>query len=219
MATDDGAKLLEAVGQSHPDIIISDVKMPNLGGDELCRRIKSSIETSHIPVILLTGLGERNDIIAGYESGANDYIVKPFDMSVLKARIKNILINRSRLQARVVAEDCEPAEEDYASSLDKEFMERVKSVLDKNMEDSDFTIGDFCQQLGMSRTSVYNKIKTLSGMSINDFIRVMRLNKAKGLLESGKYQISEVAYMVGFADPKYFSTCFKKQFGVSPSKL
>lgn len=219
VATDDGAKLLEAVGQSHPDIIISDVKMPNLGGDELCRRIKSSIETSHIPVILLTGLGERNDIIAGYESGANDYIVKPFDMSVLKARIKNILINRSRLQARVVAEDCEPAEEDYASSLDKEFMERVKSVLDKNMEDSDFTIGDFCQQLGMSRTSVYNKIKTLSGMSINDFIRVMRLNKAKGLLESGKYQISEVAYMVGFADPKYFSTCFKKQFGVSPSKL
>ena len=190
-----------------------------LEGDELCRILKSSVDTSHIPIILLTALSERENIIFGLEAGANDYIIKPFDLSVLKVRIRNILQNRQHLRETVLAMDAYPEETDYTSQLDKEFLDKVMKVIEEELSDSEFSINDFCRMLGMSRTSVYNKIKTLTGQGPNDFIRIVRLNKAKELLVSRKYSIGEVANMVGFSDPKYFSTCFKKQFGTSPSKI
>lgn len=215
----DGGKALEMAKEINPDIIISDIVMPVLEGDELCRILKSSVDTSHIPVILLTALSERENIIFGLEAGANDYIIKPFDLSVLKVRIRNILQNRQHLRDTVLAMDIKPEETDYTSQLDKEFLDKVMEVVHEELSDSEFSINDFCRMLGMSRTSVYNKIKTLTGQGPNDFIRIVRLNKAKELLVSRKYSIGEVANMVGFSDPKYFSTCFKKQFGMSPSKI
>jgi len=215
----DGGKALEMAREINPDIIISDVVMPVLEGDELCRILKSSVDTSHIPVILLTALSERENIIFGLEAGASDYIIKPFDLSVLKVRIRNILQSRQHLRDTVLSLNARPEDTDYTSRLDKEFLDRGMEVIQEELSNSEFSINDFCKMLGMSRTSVYNKIKTLTGQGPNDFIRIVRLNKAKELLESRKYSIGEVSIMVGFSDPKYFSTCFKKQFGTSPSKI
>lgn len=219
VTSDNPTVALEEIHASNPDLVILDVMMPRLRGDEMCRMLKTNIDTSHIPVILLTGLAGREDVVAGLEANADDYIVKPFDIVVLKARIRNILKSRRELGRRVLAEDCKPAQEEFTSELDRRFMTRTMEIIDKHMADSEFSVNEFCAELGMSRTSVYNKIKSLSGQSPNEFMRIMRLNRAKELLSTHTYNISEVAYMVGFSDPKYFSTCFKKQFGFSPSKI
>ena len=125
VAVSDGGKALETAREINPDIIISDIVMPVLEGDELCRILKSSVDTSHIPIILLTALSERENIIFGLEAGANDYIIKPFDLSVLKVRIRNILQNRQHLRETVLAMDAQPEETDYTSQLDKEFLDKV----------------------------------------------------------------------------------------------
>jgi DNA-binding response OmpR family regulator len=215
----DGIRAIARARELNPDIILSDVPMPGLRGAEMCRMLKSSIETSHIPVILLTALSEKEDIILGLEAGADDYITKPFDLTVLKARIRNILHNREKLRSLVLASRKDLNDTDYANPLDKEFIAKAILVIEKEMDNAGFSVGDFCRNLGMSRTSVYNKIKTLTNLGPNDFIRIIRLNKAKELLKEKKYPVAEIAGMVGFSDPKYFSTSFKKQFGVSPSKV
>lgn len=215
----DGKEALEKAQTINPDIIISDVVMPGLSGDELCRKLKSDVATSHIPIILLTALCERENIIWGLEAGANDYITKPFDLSVLKARIRNILLSRQHLRNTMLEMKGHPEETDYTSQLDKEFMEKVMETIHKELDNTELSINDFCQMLNMSRTSVYNKIKTLTGQGPNDFIRIVRLNKSKELLLTRRYTIAEVATLVGYSDPKYFSTSFKKQFGISPSKI
>ena len=129
-----GKEGLKAWEEYHPDIIISDIVMPVLEGDELCRILKSSVDTSHIPVILLTALSERENIIFGLEAGANDYIIKPFDLSVLKVRIRNILQNRQHLRDTVLSMDTPPEDTDYTSQLDKEFMDKVMEVIDEENE-------------------------------------------------------------------------------------
>ena len=215
----DGEKALEMAREINPDIIISDVIMPKLEGDEMCRILKSSMETSHIPIILLTALSEREYVIAGLEAGANDYIIKPFDFSVLKVRIRNILQSRQQLRETVLSSDSDIEDMDYTNQLDKEFLDKAMEIINNELSNTEFSINDFCRILGMSRTSVYNKLKTLTDQSPNDFIRIIRLNKSKELLASRRYTIGEVSCMVGFSDPKYFSTSFKKQFGISPSKV
>lgn len=212
-------EVLADVGNINPDIVVSDVRLKGMSGYELCQKLKTSVETSHIPVILLSALSERESIILGLESGANDYIVKPFDISVLRLRIRNILASRRQMQTRIMSGEEQPGKEEAINELDREFMERIMAVIDGHISDSEYSIADLCRDMGMSRTTIYNKIKALSGESINEYIRVRRLSKAKELLESRRYTISEVAYMTGFSDPKYFSTCFKKQYGISPSKL
>jgi DNA-binding response OmpR family regulator/nitrogen-specific signal transduction histidine kinase len=215
-----GSEALVLAQEMNPDIVISDIMIPGLAGDELCRTLKSSVATSHIPVILVTAMSAREAIIHGLEAGANDYILKPIDLDVLKARIKNILKLRNSFRKDIMnASTPENSSSDYANLMDKEFLNRAMNVLNVEMSNSQFSINDFCRRLGLSRTVLYNKIKTLTGQSPNDFIRAVRLNKAKELLESHKYMISEVADMVGFSDPKYFSVCYKKQFGISPSKV
>ncbi|MBD5376096.1 MAG: response regulator [Bacteroides sp.] len=219
ITTDNPNSALDEIKELNPDLVISDVMMPRLRGDELCHILKSNIDTSHIPVILLTGLAGRNDIVAGLEASADDYVIKPFDIVVLRARIRNIIKSRQELGRRVLAEDCTPAREEFTNELDRRFMTRTMEAINSNMANSEYSVNELCADLGMSRTSVYNKIKALSGQSPNEFMRIMRLNRAKDLLSTHNYNISEVAYMIGFSDPKYFSTCFKKQFGCSPSKI
>lgn len=219
ISVSDGGKALEIAREINPDIIISDMIMPVLEGDEMCRILKSSIETSHIPIILLTALSEREYVISGLEAGANDYIIKPFDFSVLKVRIRNILQNRQHLRETVLSSGDALEDIDYTSQLDKEFLDRTIEIINNELSNTEFSINEFCRMLGMSRTSVYNKLKTLTDQSPNDFIRIIRLNKSKELLATHKFTIGEVSCMVGFSDPKYFSTCFKKQFGISPSKV
>jgi DNA-binding response OmpR family regulator len=214
-----GNEALIIAQEVNPDIIISDVVIPGIQGDELCRILKSSVATSHIPVILLTAKSAREAIVHGLEAGASDYIIKPFDMLVLKARIRNILKRRDSLRKDILHVDPQSEEGGYASQMDKEFLNKVINILNEELANSEFSVDDLCRRLGVSRTVLYNKIKTLTGQPPNDFIKVVRLNKAKDILETHKYMISEVADMVGFSDPKYFSVCYKKQFGISPSKV
>lgn len=219
LAFSDSLAAFDAIRGENPDLVITDRIMQKLTGDELCRMIKTDMATSHVPVILLSGLASREDIISGYEAHADDYIVKPFDIVLLKARIRNIMKSRAEMNRRVMSDVGEADREDFTNELDREFMTKVMASVEAHLADSEFSIADLCSDLGMSRTSVYNKIKSLTGQSLTEFIRIMRLNRSKELLLSRRYNISEVAYMVGFSDPKYFSTCFKKQFGISPSKL
>ncbi|MBR1960779.1 MAG: response regulator [Bacteroidales bacterium] len=214
-----GNEALTIAQEVNPDIIISDVVIPGIQGDELCRILKSSVATSHIPVILLTAKSAREAIVHGLEAGASDYIIKPFDMLVLKARIRNILKRRDSLRKDILHVDPQSEEGGYASQMDKEFLNKVINILNEELANSEFSVDDLCRRLGVSRTVLYNKIKTLTGQPPSDFIKVVRLNKAKDILETHKYMISEVADMVGFSDPKYFSVCYKKQFGISPSKV
>ncbi|MDR0973401.1 MAG: response regulator [Prevotellaceae bacterium] len=216
----DGIQALELARSLNPDIVMCDVAMSGLGGDELCRQLKSSVETSHISVVFLTALNERIDILIGLEAGANDYIVKPFDISVLKVRLHNILQSRRQLRQAILSSEHIPDEVVYATNqLDKEFLDKALGVIHSSLDDTTFAVNDFCRQLAMSRTAVYHKIKSLTGQSPNEFIRIIRLNKARELLLTRRYTVAEAAVMVGFADAKYFSTSFKKQFKVSPSKV
>jgi len=219
IAVSEGDKALQLAKEINPDLIISDILMPGLRGDEMCRVLKSSIETSHIPFILLSGLNEKENVIMGLEAGADDYIIKPFDFNLLKARIRNIIQSRQHIREIFLSDEKPLEQADYVNELDKEFLDKAILIIEKELNNPDFSINEFCRELAMSRTSVYNKIKTLTGQGPNDFIRIIRLNKAKELLKTKKYAISEVATIVGFSDAKYFSTIFKKQFGVSPSKI
>ncbi len=221
LTASNGGIALEMVRSKAPDVVITDMVMPVLSGEELCRILKSSVETSHIPVILLTAVSARESIVYGLEAGATDYVVKPFDPSVLKARIRNVVDNRERLRRWLLAGGGpETAEQpDWGTRLDREFMEKVLSVLEREIGNPEFAIADLCREVAMSRTAFYNKLKSLTGQGPNDYIRTFRLNRGRELLLQHRFSVQEVADRVGFSDAKYFSICFRKQFGTSPSKV
>jgi len=218
LVAEDGEQGLALIRESRPAIVVSDVRMPVMTGFELCHALRQDVETSHIPVILISSLSERESIIYGLEAGAADYIVKPFDMAVLRTRVRSILKrNQEQLDQAMLPSALSKME--YKNRQDKELMDRVVAIIKERLLDSDFSISDLCQELDMSRSSVYGKIKVLTGHGLNDLIKTVRLNEAYELLLSRELNVSEVAYRVGFSDPKYFSTCFKKQFGISPTKV
>ncbi|WP_285948398.1 hybrid sensor histidine kinase/response regulator transcription factor [Bacteroides congonensis] len=213
-----GVEAMELLKEHSPQIVLSDVMMPLMRGDELCRQMKSDMSYCHIPVILITALDEKSNIIAGYEAGAEDYILKPFDIGILKVKIESILKNRLHLQETFAASTGEEDMVRYTNNMDNEFMQKSEQIIGQYLSDTTFSINVFCSELGMSRTSVYNKLKALTGLSPNDFIKIIRLKKAAALLREQRYYVSEVAYLTGFPDVKYFSVAFKKQFGVTPKK-
>ena len=218
LVAENGEQGLALIRENCPAIVISDVRMPVMTGFELCHALRQDVETNHIPIILISALSERENIIDGLEAGATDYIVKPFDMTVLRTRIRSILKrNQEQLDKAMIIPVLSKME--YKNRQDKELMERIVAIVKERLLDSDFSINELCQELDMSRSSVYGKIKVLTGHGLNDLIKTIRLNEAYELLLSRELNVSEVAYRVGFSDPKYFSTCFKKQFGISPTKV
>ena len=214
----DGKEALRLAEEQQPDLVLSDVIMPLMNGYDLCRSLKSSLSTSHIPVILLTAMDDREHIILGLESGADDYVLKPFDPQVLLARIRGLLHERERLQTLLLRSTREKKRREYTNQLDREFMEKVLAVVDESCARPDFQVDDLCRAMAMSRTAFFNKLKAVTGKAPNDFIRIFRLERAAELLSTHDLTISEVADRVGFSDPKYFSACFRRHFGVSPSK-
>ncbi len=225
-----GQEGLEHALQHMPDFIISDIMMPVMDGLDMVKAIKENRDICHIPIILLSAKSSLDDRISGLEQGIDDYITKPFSSTYLKARIKSLLHQRKLLQelylkqwsekqkdAPVTPMKIAPSQPQIVS-FDDQFMQQVMNVMEKQMDNSAFTIDEFARELGMGRTVFYQKLKAIIGLSPVDFIREMRIKRAKQLIDSGKYNISTVAYMTGFNDPKYFSKCFKKQFGVSPSE-
>ena len=215
-----GKDALVIIREFNPDLVISDIMMPEMSGDELCSTIKRDIEMSHIPVILLTALGDEKNMLGGLEIGADAYITKPFSVGIFKVTVKNILANRALLrQAYNSIEDEEkhlPA--NCSNTLDWKFIASVKECIEKNMGDLDFTVDILSSQHHMSRTSFYNKLKALTGYAPADYIRMIRLQHAAQLLKQGEHTVTEVADIVGFSDVKYFREVFKKYYDVSPSK-
>ena len=219
----DGKQALDIVKEYMPNMIISDIMMPEMRGDELCHKLKNDIETSHIPIILLTALNNDRNIIEGLKTGADEYIVKPFNIGILRATIANILTNRSLLRHKYANLELNDEESDTAcincsTDIDWKFISTVKKSVEDNMDNSSFTVDVLCNLLNMSRTSFYNKIKALTDQAPADYIRLIRLKRAAQLLKEQQHSITEVAEMTGFSDAKCFREVFKKHFNVSPSQ-
>ena len=216
-----GKEALVIVREFDPDLVISDIMMPEMGGDELCSVIKGDLEISHIPVILQTALGDEKNMLEGLEIGADAYITKPFSVGILMATVKNILANRALL--RQVYNSIEDREQtlpvNCTNTLDWKFIASVKECIENNMGNSDFNVDMLSSQHHMSRTSFFNKLKALTGYAPADYIRMIRLQHAAQLLKQGEHTVTEIADMVGFSDAKYFREVFKKYYNVSPSKF
>lgn len=215
-----GREALVIVKEFWPELILSDVMMPEMQGDELCAAIKKDVETSHIPVLLLTALGDEKNILDGLTIGADEYIVKPFSVKLLKASIANLLSNRALLRQRYanLEIDSEPVPSaNGMNSLDWKFISEVKKNIEKNIDNTDFCVDKLCELQGVSRTSLYSKLKALTGQSPTALIRVTRLKYAARLLKEGEHNIGEIADMSGFSETKYFREVFKKYYRMSPS--
>lgn len=218
-----GKEAQPVVKEFWPELVLSDIMMPEMGGDELCMAIKGDMETSHIPVLLLTALGDEQNILEGLQVGADDYVTKPFNVKILKARIANLLANRILLREKygsltISEEATEEPPVNTSNDLDWKFISSVRKHVEDNMDNSDFTVDMLCSLQNMSRSSFYNKLKALTGQAPADYVRLIRLNRAAQLLKEGEKSVSEVAEMTGFCDGKYFREVFKKHFKVSPSK-
>jgi len=201
-----------------PDLVLSDIMMPEMTGIELCQKVKAEEKTSHIPVILLTAKGSHDNKVEGLESGADDYIKKPFRLEEIKARIKNMIRVRQQLQLKYSKEVLLEGNVLKSDSLDEQFIQKAIAIVEEYLEDPKFDNQIFCQEIGYGKTQLYTKLKALTNMSPNEFVRVIRLKKAAALIKQKNVNVSEVAYMVGFSSRSYFSTCFKEFFGVSPKK-
>jgi DNA-binding response OmpR family regulator len=214
----DGEEAWQVATTNLPDLVVSDIGMPKMDGIEFTRLMKTDQRTSHIPVILLTARGAMEHHIEGISSGADDYITKPFHTKILQLKIENLLATREKLREkfhRIVT--IEPQHEEIEDP-DNKFLNRLVSLLEQHLSESDFNVSRLVSEIGMSRPVLFRKVKMLTGLSVIDLIRSTRLKKAEMLLKQRKMTISEVAFTVGFNDPKYFSKSFRAQFGKTPSE-
>jgi signal transduction histidine kinase/ligand-binding sensor domain-containing protein/CheY-like chemotaxis protein len=218
MLAQNGEEGLLISKQNLPDLIISDVMMPEMDGLEFCKRIKEDELTSHIPVILLTAKTDSESQKEGFECGADDYITKPFNPDVLKLKVRNILDSRKQMADKFSKAANYIPENIKITQIDQGFLEKFVKLVEDNIDDSELSGDVISCELGMSKGNLYKKLKTLTGMTVNIFVRTIRLKVAANLLKQGNYNISEVAYSVGFNNPKYFSTCFSEMYSVSPKE-
>ncbi|HEX9253651.1 MAG TPA: ATP-binding protein, partial [Ignavibacteriaceae bacterium] len=204
-----------------PDLIISDIMMPKIDGNEMTRRLKSDQKTSHIPIILLTAKSGQENKIEGLETGADDYLTKPFDAKELHIRINNLINLRKKLQEIYGTEKITSVTKSKhkLKAIDAQFMERLLKVIEEHISEEEFTIENFGHEVGMSRSQMFRKIKALTGKSCSVYLRSVRLAKAKIMLQNREATVSEIAYSVGFGSPSYFAHCFKEEFGYAPSDL
>ncbi len=216
---ENGQEGLKLCRQIKPVLCVSDVMMPVMDGLEFCKELKNDEFISHTPVILLTALSDNEDKLKGYDLGADGYLVKPFEPSLLRTMISNVIKTRLKLKTKFSGE----VESDLSllthSPIDKEFLKNVTDLIEFNLSEEYLTTAFLCQELGMSSSKLYRKIKELTDLAPNEFIRTIRLKKSAVLLKSKKYNVSEVTTLIGFKDPYYFSRRFKTQFGFPPSKL
>ena len=213
----DGSEGIRKAMKYVPDLIISDVMMPGIDGIECCRRLKSELQTCHIPVILLTACSLDEQRIQGYDGGADSYISKPFSSQLLLARVRNLIDSHRRLK-QFFGDGQTLAKEDVCD-MDKDFVEKFKTLIDAKMGDSGLNVEDLGKDMGLSRVQLYRKIKSLTNYSPNELLRIARLKKAASLLASSDMTVAEIGYEVGFSSPSYFTKCYKEQFGESPTDL
>ena len=209
----------EAVAlQQKPDIIITDLMMPKMDGIELCKRIKHNIDVSHIPIILLTASASVENEERGYKEGADAYMTKPFKWEILTARIHNLLAQR-RQQQNEFKQNAEAEAKDVTiSPADEEFLNKALRFVEKNMDNSEYSVDELSDDMAMSRATLFRKMRSVIGMSPTDFIRNTRLKRAAQLITEGRLSVTEIAYSVGYSSPGHFTKSFKKEFGVLPTQ-
>lgn len=212
-----GLEALKLLESESPDLILSDILMPEMDGFELCQKVKSNITTCHIPLILLTSLSDREDVVKGLNIGADDYITKPFDNMILESKIKAIFNNRALFRKKYIDKSVSLNETNLLNDLNKSFMKKLVELVEKNITNEEFNIDEIAYEMAMSRSVFFKKVKSLTGQNPKDFIRDIKMNKAADLLREQKYSISEISYLIGFPNSKYFSTAFKKYYGISPT--
>ena len=199
-----------------PDLIVTDILMPGIDGTELCTRLKNDYRTSHIPIIMLTAKATPEDKLRGLQSGADDYISKPFNMPELITRISNLLSMRDKLKLKYDKFNILGAGNEIPETTDDRFMERVIKIINSNLRDHAFDVGSLQEKIGMSKTHLTRKIEVLTGLSPGKMIRNIRLERAAELLKTHTGNITEVSNSVGISNPSGFTKAFKKYFGVSP---
>lgn len=217
MEARDGVEGWNKVQEHIPDLIVTDVMMPEMNGMELCRKVKSDARTSHIPVILLTARTAADQKLEGYDAGADDYVTKPFNFEILLSRIKNLISLRASLHKSFNRKIDVKASEIQIASLDETLIKNAVKLVEDKLGDPDFSVEDLSRELGMSRVHLYKKLLALTGKSPLEFIRTLRLQRAAQLLDKSQLTVAEIAYKVGFNNPKYFAKYFKEEFKMLPS--
>jgi DNA-binding response OmpR family regulator len=212
----DGKQGIAAARKHHPDIVISDIMMPQIDGVELCRVLKKDVATSHIPLILLTARTREENVLQGLACGADDYVTKPFNTRILMARVKNLVDLRRQLQEKYKREMMLQPAEIRVSSVDREFMKDLQKAMEANLSDPEFTINRLADLLYLSRATLNRKIRALTGESANRYIQVYRLKRGAQLLKANFGNVTQVAFEVGFSSTPYFAKCFKEVFHQSP---
>ncbi|MDP2364844.1 MAG: response regulator, partial [Ignavibacteria bacterium] len=219
MTAENGEKGLLTALEKLPDLIISDVMMPRMNGIEFCKKIKSDWKTSHIPVILLTARASSESKIEGLETGADDYITKPFSFTELSVRIKNLLEQRKLLREKFGKDVKYKPENITPNKADQEFLERAIAIVDKNISEPEFDSEKFANEIFLSRSQLHRKIQSITGQSTGEFIRTIRLKKAAGFILEKEFSLTQIAFEVGFNSPSHFTKAFKQMFGCLPSEF
>ena len=218
LSAEDGETGLELARENIPDLVISDVMMPKMDGNKLCKKIKEDFRTSHIPVILLTALSSKQHEKEGILGGADEYITKPFDPSLLKIRVDQLLATRRLLREKFSRDKLLQPNEIETSSPDDKFLAKLVSIVEDNIADPDFGTVKISREVGVSRAQLYRKMSALTEMTVKEFIRSIRLKKAAQFIVHGQMNISEAAYAVGFLQVAYFRKCFKEMYGMTPTE-
>jgi signal transduction histidine kinase/ligand-binding sensor domain-containing protein/DNA-binding response OmpR family regulator len=217
IVAENGKKGFELAMQKMPDLILTDVIMPIMNGIELCKKIKADIKTSHIPLLMLSAKALVQDRIEGIDSGADIYLSKPFDMDVLKSSLSQLITSRQIIFNKFYNGITDKSK-DRTTTIDNEFIQRALNFINENISESDLSVEVLADKVFLSRSQLYRKIKTLTGVSVNEFIRNVRLERAQQLIELGNNNINEISYKVGFASPSYFTKCYKSKYGKLPTQ-
>lgn len=219
LIAENGIEALEVLKKSNVNLIVSDIMMPEMDGFEFMEKVKSDIEYSHIPVILLTAKVNNQSKVQGYELGADAYLDKPFSVDVLLARIENLLQSREKLRESFLSNPFTGVSTIALTKSDEEFIKKLNVLIQENIAESDFNVENMAEHFNMSRASFYRKVKGVLDLTPNEYLRVERLKKAAYLLREEDYKVNEVCYMVGFNSPSYFTKCFQQQFGILPKEF
>lgn len=212
-----GQEALVVLEKEVVDIVVTDVIMPMMDGIELCKQMKSKVELSHIPIVILTAKQNQEDKVQGFDAGADAYITKPFEMGTLVANVKSLVRNRMQNSIKFQKEDKIQLSEYVYNDVDEEFLQKAIQVVEENLKMNDFSTADFYQIMNMSQPTLYRKLKSITNLSPNEFIRNIKFKMACKLLTERNLNVSETAYELGFVDPRYFSSVFKKEIGISPT--
>lgn len=221
LEAENGKEALQLLPEISPDLIISDIMMPEMNGMELAKAIKDDINISHIPLVLLTAKNDIDSKLEAMKYGVDDYITKPFSSAYLEARVENLLKLRKQLQnfyRSSLTSGVISIPKPNVTSQDDVFIQRIMKYIEENIDDCELSIDGIAAFIGLSRSSMFKKIKSLTGLAPVDFIKEIRLQRATQLIETGEFNVSQVAYMIGMNDPRYFSKCFKQKYGISPSE-